>query len=99
MDVRWLYMVVTDDDDSQRKQPQERKSPGNGLTEEGERAMLGDSYLYLQLAKERAKEGLRKAEQARHIQAASSTRRAQGQLLLVALGLSVLMALVILHQI
>lgn len=37
--------------------------------------MLGDSYLYLQLAKERAKEGLRRAEQARHIQASRGDQK------------------------
>jgi len=41
--------------------------------------MLGDSYLYLQLAEERAKEGLRKVEQARHIQAACWTRSVRVQ--------------------
>jgi len=60
--------------------------------------MLGDSYLYLQLAQERAKEGLRKAEQARHIQAACWTRSVRLQWLPAVLMLSVLLVLATVRQ-
>ena len=60
--------------------------------------MLGDSYLYLQLAEERAKEGLRKAEQARHIQAIRSTKSMRVQWLPAALMLGVLLVLAVVRQ-
>lgn len=57
--------------------------------------MIGDSYLYLQLAEERAKEGLRKAEQARHIRATSRTRSVGRRWLPAALMFSALLVLAI----
>ena len=60
--------------------------------------MLGDSYLYLQLAEERAKEGLRKVEQARHIQAAGETRSVRRRWLPAGLMLGALLVLAITRQ-
>ena len=60
--------------------------------------MLGDSYLYLQLAKERAKEGLRKVEQARHIRVIRRTKSMRVQWLPAVLMLSVLLVLAVVRQ-
>lgn len=60
--------------------------------------MIGDSYLCLQLAEERAKEGLRKAEQARHIRATRRTKSVRVQWLPAALMLGALLVLAIARQ-
>lgn len=59
--------------------------------------MLGDSYLYLQLAEERTKAGLRKAGQARHIQTIRRTKSMRVQWLPPVLMLGVLLMLAIIR--